>query len=142
VLNFLKRKKKDEKVEEKEIEEEVERDVSKVEESDELTKVMERLNEVENRLPRMDVSIEGLRREIDDVKAQLKRMEDTLKDVMVLYEVVSSQINPFLSSSGGIIDTGKMKRSLELLEKDLKIILGVDLDKILDEVLYGGNGFE
>jgi len=137
MLNFLKRGKEEEEVD-KEIEEEVEKDVGEVEGLDELTKVMERLNEVENRLPRIDVSIEGLRKEIDDVKAQLKSMEDTLRDVMVLYEVVSSQINPFLSSSGGIIDIGKLKRSLELLEKDLKMILGLDLDKILDEVLYRG----
>ena len=148
MLNFLRRKKEEEEEEEFEEEEELEEEEveeeeaeSQVEsstESDTLTKVMERLNDIENRLPRIDVSINGLKRELDEVKSQLKSMEDTLKDVMVLYEVVSSQINPFLSSSGGIIDVGKLKRRLEMLERDLRIILGVDLDKILDEVLYGG----
>ncbi len=148
MLNFLRKKKEEdeeEEVEEEEIEEELEEEVEEEAKSevesrgdDTLTKVMERLNDIENRLPRIDVSINGLKREIDDVKSQLKNMEDTLKDVMVLYEVVSSQINPFLSSSGGIIDVGMLKKRLELLEKDLRIILGIDLDKILDEVLYGG----
>ena len=148
----LLRRKGDDEYEEEIIEEELEEELNensdeeekKAEREDEdtpLEKIMERLNDIENRLPRMDVSINGLKREIDDLKSQLKNMEDSLKDVMVLYEVVSSQINPFLSS-GGVIDVGVLKKRLELLEKDVKIIFGIDLDRIIDEVLYGGDGNE
>ena len=149
----LLRRKGDDEYEEEIIEEELEEEFNensdeeeekKAEREDEdtpLEKIMERLNDIENRLPRMDVSINGLKREIDDLKSQLKNMEDSLKDVMVLYEVVSSQINPFLSS-GGVIDVGVLKKRLELLEKDVKIIFGIDLDRIIDEVIYGGDGNE
>ena len=148
----LLRRKGDDEYEEEIIEEELEEELNensdeeekKAEREDEdtpLEKIMERLNDIENRLPRIDVSINGLKREIDDLKSQLKNMEDSLKDVMVLYEVVSSQINPFLSS-GGVIDVGVLKKRLELLEKDVKIIFGIDLDRIIDEVIYGGDGNE
>lgn len=148
----LLRRKGDDEYEEEIIEEELEEELDensdeeekKAEREDEdmpLEKIMERLNDIENRFPRIDVSINGLKREIDDLKSQLKNMEDSLKDVMVLYEVVSSQINPFLSS-GGVIDVGVLKKRLELLEKDVKIIFGIDLDRIIDEVIYGGDGNE
>lgn len=137
-----KEKEEDEKEEEEKIEKELEEEIKKEkeeskprEDSDLTTKLMERINEIENRLPRIDVSIDGLKRELDDIKSRLQKMDDTLKDVMVLYEVVSSQINPFVSSSG-IIDVGELKKKVDNLEKDLKLIINVDLDKIIDEILY------
>ncbi len=141
-----KKKEKEEKKEEEEekIEKELEEEIKKEEkeeakprvDSDLTTKIMERINEIENRLPRIDVSIDNLKRELDDIKSRLQKMDDTLKDVMVLYEVVSSQINPFVSSSG-IVDVGELKRKVDDLEKDLKLIINIDLDKIIDEILYG-----
>ncbi len=136
-------KEDEEKKEEEKIEKELEEEIKKEEEteskpreeSDLTTKLMERINEIENRLPRIDVSIDGLKRELDDIKSRLQKMDDTLKDVMVLYEVVSSQINPFVSSSG-IVDVGELKRRVDNLEKDLKLIINIDLDKIIDEILY------
>ncbi len=130
--------KEDEKIE-KELEEEIKKEESEPkqrEDSDLATKLMERINEIENRLPRIDVSIDNLKRELDDIKSRLQKMDDTLKDVMVLYEVVSSQINPFVSSSG-IVDVGELKRKVDNLENDLKLIINIDLDKIIDEILYG-----
>jgi len=130
--------KEDEKIE-KELEEEIKKEESEPkqrEDSDLATKLMERINEIENRLPRIDVSIDNLKRELDDIKSKLQKMDDTLKDVMVLYEVVSSQINPFVSSSG-IVDVGELKRKVDNLENDLKLIINIDLDKIIDEILYG-----
>jgi flagellar protein FlaC len=142
MLKFRLRKKEEEekeKFEEEELEEEVKEEETKKEnvESDTLTKVMERLNEVENRLPRIDVAIDGIKRELDEIKSQLREVDDTLKDVMVLYEVVSAQINPFMSTSG-IIDIGELKRRLEILEKDLIIIINLNINKIIEDELYGG----
>lgn len=129
----------DEKLEE-EIEEEINREdkeEAKKEEKEEdiTTKLMERINEIENKLPRIDVSIENIKREIDDIKSRLQKIDDTLKDIMVIYELVSSQINPFISSSG-IIDVGELKKRVDNLERDLKLFfINIDLDKIIKEVL-------
>jgi len=129
----------DEKLEE-EIEEEINREdkeeAKKEEKEDDITtKLMERINEIENKLPRIDVSIENIKREIDEIKSRLQKIDDTLKDIMVIYELVSSQINPFISSSG-IIDVGELKKRVDNLERDLKLFfINIDLDKIIREVL-------
>ncbi len=104
-------------------------------EEDVTTKIMERINEIENRLPRIDVALENTKKEIDEIKSKLQKMDDTMKDVLSLYEVVSSQINPFVSSSG-VVDIVDLKRRVDTLEQDFKLIINVDLDRIIGEVLY------
>ena len=123
------------------LEEAIEEEISKIDKEEEdkkediMTKLMERINEIENKLPRIDVSIENIKREIDDIKSRLQKIDDTLKDIMVIYELVSSQINPFISSSG-IIDVGELKKRVDNLERDLKLFfINIDLDKIIKEVL-------
>ncbi len=106
-------------------------------EEDITTKIMDRINEIENRLPRIDVALENTKKEIDEIKSKIQKMDDTMKDVMSLYEVVSSQINPFVSSSG-VVDIVELKRKVDNLEQDFRIILDVDLDRIIADVLYNG----
>ncbi len=140
MLKFLKKDKEvveGEVEESEEVEEEnAEKDEEVERDSDDLSKLMERLNDVENKLPRLDVAVDGLKKEIDDLKGRIKGLEDTLKDVMVLYEVVSNQINPF--TSGDSIDFEVFKKRLKMIEKDLLLLLGIDLDRIIDDTLYGG----
>jgi len=144
-----KKKKEEEKVEEEEeveeeiIEEKTPEEIKKEaeekeeggEKEDITTKIMDRINEIENRLPRIDVAIENTKKEIDEIKSKLQKMDDTMKDVMSLYEVVSSQINPFVSSSG-VVDIVDLKRKVDTLEEDFRLIINVDLDRIIADVLY------
>ncbi len=145
-----KKKEEEEKVEEEEeVEEEILEEKSpeeikkeaegekeeKREEEDITTKLMDRINEIENRLPRIDVAIENTKKEIDEIKSKLQKMDDTMKDVMTLYEVVSSQVNPFVSSSG-VVDIVDLKRKVDTLEEDFRLIINVDLDRIIEDVLY------
>jgi len=118
-----------------EIEKEAEKD--RREEGDLTAKIMDRINEIENRLPRIDVALENTKKEIDEIKSKIQKMDDTMKDVMSLYEVVSSQVNPFVSSSG-VVDIVDLKRRVDNLEQDFRIILDVDLDRIIADVLYNG----
>ncbi len=117
--------------------EEIEKEETRKEEEDLTTKIMDRINEIENRLPRIDVALENTKKEIDEIKSKIQKMDDTMKDVMSLYEVVSSQINPFVSSSG-VVDIVDLKRRVDDLEQDFRIILDVDLDRIIADVLYNG----
>ncbi len=123
-------------LEEKEPEEVIGDESDRREEENVTTRIMERINEIENRLPRIDVALENTKKEIDEIKSKLQKMDDTMKDVLSLYEVVSSQINPFVSSSG-VVDIVDLKRRVDTLEQDFKLIINVDLDRIIGEVLYG-----
>ncbi len=130
-------KKKEREVIEEELEKEVEKEVEEekveeVNEGNEMEKLTERINDLENKTARLEVSINGLKREMDGLKEQLKKMDDTLKDVMVLYEVVSAKVNPFVNSDNSIY------KKIEMLKRDILLLMGLDLDRIIDEVLYGG----
>lgn len=121
------------------------------EDDDALVKLNERLNDIENRLPRIDVSLNNLKREIDGLRNDLMRMDDSMKDMMTLYEVVSAQINPFVGTSKvtalSVERLDRIERKLEELEDlldniqyDLRLIFrsGIDLKEIVNEVLYEG----
>ncbi|WP_457590974.1 flagella accessory protein C [Geoglobus sp.] len=117
---------------------------------DMLMKINERLNDIENRLPRMDISMSNLKREIDGLREEMKKIEESMKDMMALYEVVSAQINPFVGSSKATklsferID--ELEKKIEELEEvildlqiDIRMIYrsAVNLKEVVNEVIYG-----
>jgi flagellar protein FlaC len=119
------------------------------EDDDTLVKLNERLNDIENRLPRIDVSLNNLKREIDGLRNDIQQIDDSMKDMMTLYEVVSAQINPFVGTSKvtalSVERLDSMEKKLEELEEildniqyDLRLIFrsGIDLKEIVNEVLY------
>ena len=150
LLGFVKKKKKEE-LEAGELEaldeEVVEEEES--EDSETITNIIERLNEIDNRLPRVDVSINNLKRELGDLREELTKLDDSLKDMMALYEIVSAQINPFVGSSKvtslSIERLDEMEKRIEELEflidgisHDLKLIFkkSLSVKDIVNKVLY------
>jgi len=152
-------KKKEEEEDEEEIEEEEDEEEAEEEEevketkssgSDEtVEKIMERLNEIDNKLPRIDIAINNLKKEVDSLKQDLQKMDDSLKDMLALYEVVSSQINPFVGSSKvtalSIQRLDNMEKELRELEQlvndvvdDLRMLFrkNISLKDIVNQVLY------
>ncbi len=159
-LKLFRKKQNDEgeeEIEEEELEEEEEEETasnlskdSGSSGSDEtVEKIMERLNDIDNKLPRLDIAINNLKKEIDSLKQDLQKMDDSLKDMMALYEVVSSQINPFVGSSKvtalsiqRLDNMEKQLRELEVLVndvvEDLRMLFrkNVNLKDIINQVLY------
>ncbi len=157
-LNLFKKFKKEEVVEEEdeetledEIEEETEVSSEKQDSADDdmVMKINERLNDIENRLPRMDISMSNLKKEIDGIREEMKKIEESMKDMMALYEVVSAQINPFVGSSKATklsferID--ELEKKIEEFEEiiieiqmDIRMIFrnALNLRQIINEVLY------
>ncbi len=117
--------------------------------NDMMMKINERLNDIENRLPRMDISMSNLKKEIDGLREEMKKIEESMKDMMALYEVVSAQINPFVGSSKATklsferID--ELERKVEEFEElilelqmDIRMIFrtALNVKQIVNEVLY------
>jgi|Deesub1362A_J573_1020465.scaffolds.fasta_scaffold00191_22 flagellar protein FlaC len=147
-------KERDEEVVEEELEElEIKNEESGEEKREEEqeegeTKIIERLNEIDNRLPRLDIALNNLKKEINEIRNEMSRMDGNIQDIMMLYEVVSSQVNPFIGISKV---TAVSMEKLERLEKnferlssmmddlliDMRIITGktFDVDEIINEVL-------
>ncbi len=153
---FKKKEEEEEEIEEEEEEEDEEEKEQEEEEtrssggSDEtVEKIMERLNEIDNKLPRIDIAINNLKKEVDSLKQDLQKMDDSLKDMLTLYEVVSSQINPFVGSSKvtalSIQRLDNMEKELRELEQlvndvvdDLRMLFrkNISLKDIVNQVLY------
>ncbi len=89
--------------------------------------VMERLGTLDDDVARVKVSINNVMKEVSELKNDLGRMDESLKDIMMLYEVVSTQINPFIGESK--VTAASMEK-LERLNDEMK-----DIKNILDDVL-------
>ncbi|ACS89846.1 Archaeal flagella-related protein C [Thermococcus sibiricus MM 739] len=120
------------------------------EDEEKITLIMNRINEIENELPRIKVNIDTLKSQIQELRDEIEKLDKTIKDVMMLYEVVSQEINPFrdLDSENPIVkEIHELKQDLEDIRKeiaqirgDLKLLAyhGVDLDKIIYEAISEG----
>ncbi|GBE54648.1 flagella accessory protein C [archaeon BMS3Bbin15] len=89
--------------------------------------VMERLGTLDDDVARVKVSINDIRKEVSELKNDIGRMDESLKDIMMLYEVVSTQINPFIGESK--VTAASMEK-LERLNDEIN-----DIKTILDDIL-------
>ncbi len=103
------------------------------------TKLMERLNEIDNRLPRIDISVNNLKKELDELRNEISRIDGNIQDIMMLYEVVSSQVNPFIGISKV---TAVSMEKLERLEKTVEKLSRTVDDIIVDLRLLAVRDFE
>lgn len=89
--------------------------------------VMERLGTLDDDVARLKVSINSVRKDISEIRNELGRMDESLKDIMMLYEVVSTQINPFIGESKV---TAASIEKLERLSEEVK-----EIKNTLDDIL-------
>lgn len=120
------------------------------EEEELLKKLTARVYEIENDIPRIKVSIDTIKSQMKDLQEEIERLDKVIKDVMVLYEVVSQEINPFKdvdSKNPYLSELQELKEKVEDLrseiakiKSDLRLIVidGIDLDELIFEVLEGG----
>lgn len=101
--------------------------------------VMERLSAIDDELPRLKMGVNSIRKEVSEIRNELGRLDENLRDIMMLYEVVSTQINPFIGESkvtatsmeklermNDLVKT--MKEDLDDVFVDLRIMNAQDLD--------------
>ena len=91
--------------------------------------VMERLGAIDDDVARLKVSINTVRKDITELRNELGRMDESLKDIMMLYEVVSTQINPFIGESKV---TAASIEKLERLSEEVKEIKNTLEDVLID----------
>lgn len=133
ILNKLKKPKEtEEKVDEEEIPEiEVEEDDSsdekQNEEFSEQEKILKKVNALNDEVLKLKMSMNTLKKNVTGVQDELKNLEESLRDITMLYEVVSNQVNPFIGESS--VTAANLER-LERMDRELK-----ELRKTLDDVV-------
>ncbi|ENN95835.1 flagella accessory C family protein [Methanocaldococcus villosus KIN24-T80] len=115
--------------------------------------LMAKVSDLESRLPRLESSINALRKENEMLRIEIEKINESLQDIMSLYEVVSNQINPFIGVSKITAtsleklerleaDYKKLKKTLEELTNDLVVLgslylrqLNINLEDIIKDVI-------
>ena len=60
----------------------------------------EAVKNIESQVSKLDQTVSSGKKGIDDFKARLDKMDETVLDLLSLYEVVSSTMNPFVDNKG------------------------------------------
>ncbi len=92
------------------------------EEEELLKKLTARVYEIENDIPRIKVSIDTIKSQMKDLQEEIERLDKVIKDVMVLYEVVSQEINPFKdvdSKNPYLSELQELKEKVEDLRSEI-----------------------
>ncbi|WP_461866133.1 flagella accessory protein C [Thermococcus sp.] len=122
----------------------------KEEEEELLTQVMTRINEIENDIPRIKVSIDTLKSQIQELREEMEKLNKTIKDVMMLYEVVSQEVNPFKDQEkenplvNEIHNLSKqveeLRTEITQIKSDLRLLAmhGINIDELIYDVLEEG----
>ncbi|NJE27127.1 flagellar protein FlaC, partial [Thermococcus sp. MV5] len=88
--------------------------------------------------------------QINELREEIDRLDRVIKDVMVLYEIVSQQINPFkdVDSSNPLLgeiqelseQVESLKAEISQIKSDLRLLVidGVDLDELIYDALSEG----
>jgi flagellar protein FlaC len=111
---------------------------------------LERINAIENKLPKLDISIAALKRENDELKTKLARIDSNIIEMLSLYEVVANQVNPFVGlskvTSANIErvermqeEIAKINEKLSTLNQDIELLItrGVNIFDIIKSVTQG-----
>ncbi|WP_457750982.1 flagella accessory protein C [Thermococcus sp.] len=127
-----------------------EEEARRKEQEEMITQVMNRINEIENDIPRIKVSMDTLKSQINELREEIERLDKVIKDVMVLYEIVSQQINPFKDANSGNPllseiqelreEINNLKGEIAQIKADLRLLIidGMDLDDLIYEVISEG----
>ncbi len=67
---------------------------------DTTTVLLDRLDVLESKLSKADVTISMLKKENDEVADKVKKLDETTIQFLSLYEVISDQVNPFVGEAG------------------------------------------
>jgi len=110
--------------------------------------MLQRLSSLEDSTARARTAIENIRKEISEVKNEMGRIDESLREIMMLYEVVSTQVNPFIGESKVTAasmeklesmenEVRKMRDTLDDVLVDLKLLVPreIDVHSIIMEVL-------
>ena len=64
-----------------------------------------KIKELDNRLSKIDLNISMVQRENQDVKETVEKIDQSVLELLSLYEIVSNQVNPFVGDGEGSRDT-------------------------------------
>lgn len=115
--------------------------------SAEVTEALEvntkKVKEVEGRLSKTDVTLGGVQRENEEIKKTVDKIDQSVLELLSLYEIVSNQVNPFVGDAGGSRETIERFEKTDARVTELGDMLSLfknDVDGILQKVSMSMSG--
>ncbi|WP_406659846.1 FlaD/FlaE family flagellar protein [Methanolobus sp. ZRKC3] len=109
--------------------------------SAEVTEALEvnskKIKDIEAKFSKVDVTLNGVQRDNEDIKKTVDKIDQSVLELLSLYEIVSNQVNPFVGDSTGSRDTIERfeKTETRLTEfGDMLSIFKSDMDGIVQKV--------
>ena len=65
----------------------------------------EKIDELSSKLAKIDVTSSALQRATDEMRETVNKLDESVLELLSLYEIVSNQVNPFVGESGGDSET-------------------------------------
>jgi len=65
----------------------------------------EKLTELSSKLAKVDVSVSTIQRASDEMRETVNRLDESVLELLSLYEIVSNQVNPFVGEGDGDSET-------------------------------------
>jgi len=101
--------------------------------SEQIKAYAEAVKNIESQVSKLEQTVSSGKKGIDDFKARLDMMDETVKDLLSLYEVVSSTVNPFVDIKEGpvaekLADIEKKVEELSKKTPEVPINLTTDFD--------------
>lgn len=97
------------------------------EDSENQEKILKKVSTLDDEVLKLKMSMNTVKKDVTEVQDGLKSLEENIRDIMMLYEVVSTQINPFIGES---TVTATNLEKLERMTKELK-----DLRTNIDDIM-------
>jgi flagellar protein FlaD len=93
---------------------------------------------LDNRFSKMDISVSTIKKDLDEYSERFNKMEETILELLSLYEVVSNSVNPFVGDSENKSVNSDKFEKFETRFKDIEDNFEHLMNKI-DSVNSSGN---
>ena len=115
--------------------------------------LLAKISELESRFPKMEMMLTNLRKENENLRESINKINENFQDIMALYEVVSNQVNPFIGISKITAtsmekmerleyETDNLRKKVNELQRDIVFLADIylkqhdiDLDSLINDIL-------
>ena len=93
----------------------------------------EKIDELSSKLAKIDVTSSALQRATDEMRETVNKLDESVLELLSLYEIVSNQVNPFVGEGGGDSETlerfDKVEKRINALGEGI-VMMQSDFDAV------------
>jgi len=100
----------------------------------------EKITEVSSKLAKLDVSVSTIQRASDEMRETVNKLDESVLELLSLYEIVSNQVNPFVGEGEGDSETierfDKVEKRINAIGESL-VMMQNDFESVSQQTATG-----